>query len=206
MTNIRPDKGALVRVAMPDVVQKVLAFPYNPETVHHALRSDALAGPTSAGADAGFASGIGSTAAAAKVSELLRFTLVLDRADAMEDPNRDPQGLQLGLHPVLSALEVWLREDAQPLGNAVSLLVWGAHRVLPVRLVGLEVHERLFDANLNPLHASAHLTLLALDGTEAGAGSWAARKFQAHQAALVQMAQTALTANLAPTGLAPGAL
>jgi hypothetical protein len=73
------------------------------------------------------------------------------------------------------------------------VFVWGKHRMLPVRLVRLDVHERLFDAALNPLHAAVHVTLQALDGTEPGAGSLVPTLFAQHQEALKALAQAAYT-------------
>jgi hypothetical protein len=224
MPNIRLDKGALIRLAGPNVVQRTIVFPYNPESLHHSLRaeasppplpdSNAPGGPAGSTGLASILEGLfGSSGAPApraaesgKVTELIRLTLTLDRADAMQTPNVDRVGMQLGLHPILSALELWLRDDAQALGNMVTLFVWGAHRILPVRLIGLEVHERLFDAHLNPLHASAHLTLQALDGTEIGVGSLALRKFQAHQDVLAKWAQAVLSGSAQATGVSPTAM
>lgn len=42
------------------------------------------------------------------------------------------------------------------------LFVWGKRRILPVRVTGLTVTERLYDDQLNPTHAEAQITLRVL--------------------------------------------
>jgi hypothetical protein len=42
------------------------------------------------------------------------------------------------------------------------LFVWGSGRILPVRVTGLTVTEKLYDEHLNPTHADAQLALRVL--------------------------------------------
>jgi hypothetical protein len=42
------------------------------------------------------------------------------------------------------------------------LFVWGPGRILPVRVTGLTITEKLFDITLNPIHADAQVTLRVL--------------------------------------------
>ncbi len=46
------------------------------------------------------------------------------------------------------------------------LFVWGPGRILPVRLTGLTITERLYDELLNPTHAEAQLNLRVLTPDE----------------------------------------
>jgi hypothetical protein len=48
----------------------------------------------------------------------------------------------------------------------VVLFVWGANRIVPVRVTGLTITETLYDTDLNPTHAQAQLTLRVLTPTE----------------------------------------
>ena len=50
-----------------------------------------------------------------------------------------------------------LREEAP-----LALLIWGAARVLPVRLDSLSINEEAFDTKLNPIRAKADLSLKVL--------------------------------------------
>lgn len=48
----------------------------------------------------------------------------------------------------------------------VVLFVWGALRIVPVRITGLTIVEKLYDDLLNPVHAEAQLTLKVLTPAE----------------------------------------
>jgi hypothetical protein len=41
----------------------------------------------------------------------------------------------------------------------LTLLIWGAARVLPVRVESLTIKEQAFDANLNPIRVAADISL-----------------------------------------------
>ena len=53
----------------------------------------------------------------------------------------------------------------------VTLFVWGAGRIVPVRVTGLTVTERLYDTALNPTHAEAQISLRVLTPAELVAAS-----------------------------------
>jgi hypothetical protein len=48
----------------------------------------------------------------------------------------------------------------------VTLFVWGVGRIVPVRLTGLTITEKLYDSALNPTHAEAQLSLRVLTPAE----------------------------------------
>jgi hypothetical protein len=228
MASIELSKAALLRLGAVHGVPPFIVFQYNPETLRHSLHAGDIPGvaaasnpsspatgrPASGGGLSGVLSGLfrsqssslgSAVPPTATVTELIRFTMVLDRADAMQTQDPQSPAVSTGLHPNLSALELLLREDAQPRANAATLFVWGAHRRLPVRLIGLDVHERLFDPGLNPLHATVHVTLQALDGTEPGTAAMVRGLFTAHQdtlrslaAALASTAASMTVASAAP--------
>ena len=51
----------------------------------------------------------------------------------------------------------------------VTLFVWGPGRIVPVRVTGLTITEKLYDATLNPTHAEAQLSLRVLTPAELAA-------------------------------------
>jgi hypothetical protein len=53
----------------------------------------------------------------------------------------------------------------------MTLFIWGAGRIVPVRVTGLSITEQLFDAALNPIHAEAQLSLQVLTPAELAAAS-----------------------------------
>jgi hypothetical protein len=48
----------------------------------------------------------------------------------------------------------------------VTLFIWGAGRVVPVRVTTLTITEKLYDAALNPTHAEAQISLRVLTPPE----------------------------------------
>ena len=48
----------------------------------------------------------------------------------------------------------------------VTLFIWGPGRIVPVRMTGLTITEKLYDSALNPTHAEAQLTLRVLTPAE----------------------------------------
>lgn len=195
MPAIRLSKGALVRLEGSNDAARAIVFQYNPESLRHSLQAAALSSAPGAPT-------VPAGAPTDAVSETFSFTLVLDAADALAAG--DASAGQIGVHPLLSALELLLREDAQPLVNAATVFVWGKHRMLPVRLVRLDVHERLFDSGLNPLHATVHVTLQAMDGTEPGAASLVQALFAQHQEMLKALARTAYSTSVQAQADSPG--
>jgi hypothetical protein len=51
----------------------------------------------------------------------------------------------------------------------IVLFVWGAYRIVPVRVLGLTVTEKLYDETLNPVHAEVQLRLRVLTPAELSA-------------------------------------
>jgi hypothetical protein len=51
----------------------------------------------------------------------------------------------------------------------IVLFVWGALRIVPVRVTAFSVTEKLFDGLLNPTHAEATITLTVLTPDELAA-------------------------------------
>jgi len=89
--------------------------------------------------------------------ETIEFTLPLDATDSLEQA--DAQAIQTGIYPWLSAIELLMYPP--PSGaNPLTLFVWGQNRILPVRVTGLKILERLFEANLSPIRALVEVTLL----------------------------------------------
>ena len=63
----------------------------------------------------------------------------------------------------------------------MTILVWGAKRVLPVRLTDCSITEEMFDPALNPIQAKASLGLRVLNYRDLGLLSAGGGLFMAHQ-------------------------
>ena len=159
-------KGALIHGAM------LIPFQYNPERLTRALSASAVG-----------QSGQDLLRLKGPPGERITLDILLDAADQ----NARQSGLQLadGIYPALSALEMLLFPSAaRVLTNAalarlgiielipplpvLTVLVWGARRVVPVRVESFTVTEELFDSALNPLRATVALALQVLTYEDLG--------------------------------------
>jgi hypothetical protein len=170
---IRPDilKGGFVHFASGSAQGRVLPFQYNPETIQRI---------------------VGSREGSAQPVETITFTLAIDAADALN--SGDPTATSLGVFPVLSALEVLVtpRVTGGPFSsNAFTVLVLGANRILPVRVVELQVHEQMFDVKLNPIRAIVDVTMETLSDAELQQNSRAKDFMNAYRNKKITLAQQA---------------
>ena len=160
-------KGAIVGLDLFNPLASVVIFQYNPKTMSRSLEAQT--------AQEG-----GSRSESLRLSGPPRETITinelhLDAADQLEKG----QG-SLGIYPQLSALERLLYPKslvtiANPAVMAVgtieivqpaapfTLFIWGAKRILPVRLSSFTINEEEFDPDLNPIRASLSLTLTVLN-------------------------------------------
>jgi len=105
--------------------------------------------------------------------------------DRLDDPDANPDAVELGIHPQLAALEELVHprgDDLQandalaaagvlevlPLEAPLTLFVWSKQRVVPVRVTDLSVTEEAFDVNLNPIRAKVSLSLRVLSVDDLG--------------------------------------
>lgn len=168
-------KGALVvfETAIP-VPTNLIVFQYNPETMTRSFQA------VGGGADP--SQGAGDTQhVPLPPLQTFQVKVELDAADQLEVSN--PLARGVGLHPTLAALELLLYPPSTQLilNKALSLLgssiispaeapmvllVWGAPRVVPVRVTSVAITEQAFDQILNPIRAEVALGLRALTPIE----------------------------------------
>lgn len=129
--------------------------------------------------------------------ETITVEAELDATDQLEFPDNNPEATELGLFPVLSALETMLhpttaqleRQNAQgasgsfeitPAETPLALFVWSPNRVAPVRLTQLSITEEFFDPVLNPIRAKVSLSLRVLSVDDLGFAHRGAGLFMAY--------------------------
>ena len=117
--------------------------------------------------------------------ETIRLEAEIDATDQLEAPDRHRTTVVLGLHPQLAAIEsiaypsaasIMLNEALAAIGtieivpaqSALTLFVWSAQRILPVRITEFSVTEQAFDAALNPLRAQVNLAMRVLSVDDLG--------------------------------------
>jgi hypothetical protein len=176
-------KGALVHLAAPGAQPAIIVFPYNPETLCRTI-VPAPAGSAAAGEGAG------------PPQETIMFTLALDATDSLGEGNA--QAEDTGVYPVLSAIELLMGTAATAAG-AATLFVWGEYRIVPVRVAGLRILERLFNPNLSPIQVSVEVTLLVIADPNDLKGS--PGYLQTYNANLATLASSAYTAGFEALGI-----
>lgn len=187
----RVQKGALIGIDPLNPLASIIVFQYNPETMTRTLVPQTAGGNATGGTAPGEAMRI-----AGPPQESIKLDIAIDATDQLE--TAAPTAMASGIHPQLAALEMLLYpKSALVIANEVLLragmievippdapltvLVWGAKRVLPVRLTEFSVTEEMFDPNLNPIHAKASLGLRVLTYRDLGMVSVGGALFMAHQ-------------------------
>lgn len=169
-------KGALVKLVsgMDNPVPAVVLFQFNPETMQHRWSQPAGAGAPERGGPTGSSP----LAVSGAPGESFSFTLSMDVTDQLTIVDEVARlaverdglygrlaALELLLHPnpVTELLPSSLSARTTPAAQLPTVLfVWGKTRILPVRVISLSITEKLYDADLNPIHADAQLELRVL--------------------------------------------
>ena len=163
-------KGGLVAYRLPDLFPTVIVFQYNPDEVSRSLQMQSA----SSGAGRGEANRVNGPP-----QETISLSVEIDATDQLEKPGENATAVDNGLHPVIASIErlvypsyplVIANEALAFAGSAfilnetapLTLLVWGARRVLPVQVQSLSIKEEAFDQKLNPIRAKADLSLRVL--------------------------------------------
>jgi hypothetical protein len=191
-------KGALVEFMptfLPVPLPNVIVFQYNPETMTHTwtqpepaygsetetsnpfavqgMPGESFSFSISMDSNEDIAAGLQPTAALAQASGLYSRLAALEMLLYPAGPG------QSGLTGAVSAaIEAGLSGGSPGATRAapqsvmpVTLFIWGAGRIVPVRLTELTITEKLYDSALNPTHAEAQLALRVLTPAELVAAS-----------------------------------
>jgi hypothetical protein len=197
-------KAAIVAVSPLNPLARVTAFQYNPATLTRSLAAQMAGGEGEERVEALRFKGA--------PKESISLEIELDATDELE--TAAPIAVALGIHPRLSALEMLVYPStATVIANTVlaalgtteilpapaplTLFIWGAKRILPVRVTSFRITEEAFDVNLNPIRATVALELQVLSYNDLLVQSPGYHLFLAHQAAKETMATLGGAANLA---------
>jgi len=111
--------------------------------------------------------------------ETFKLDAEIDATDQLEVPDSNPATVQNGIFPQLAALETIVYPASTTLQNnftlaqagtleimpviaLLTLFVWSANRIVPVRITDLSITEEAFDPRLNPIRAKVSLGLRVL--------------------------------------------
>jgi hypothetical protein len=180
-------KGALVSVDPLSPVPGVIIFQYNPDTLTRTLK------PRAPGGD-------GARAEAQRLTgppeETIKVDIEIDAADQLE--TGEILASTVGIYPQLSALEMLSYPKSAlviantallatgvieiiPTDAPLTLFIWGAQRILPVRVTDYAITEEAYDTALNPIRAKVGLGLRVLSYNDLSITNPGYYVFLAHQ-------------------------
>lgn len=153
--------------------------------------------------------------------ETFKLEAEIDATDQLEFPDQNQTTVKYGIAPQLAALETLIYPDSATLQNnfnlsqqgtleimpalaPMSLFVWSASRIVPVRITDFSVTEEAFDPVLNPLRAkvSMGMQVLSIDDlyfNDKGGGLYMA--YQRQKESLAQLYQYGTLSALGIKGL-----
>lgn len=181
LVQVNPGSGRPVRT---------IRFQYNPDTLTRTIT------PQGIGSEPG--DRLEALRLKGPAHETYRFDAEFDAADQLADPDAHVDEATLGLRPVLAALESGLHPTVEqllaedrmaafglievaPVEAPLTVLVLGAHRVVPVRLTELAVTEDAFDQRLHPIRAKVTLSARVLTVEDLGYAHRGGLLYLAHQ-------------------------
>ena len=163
--------GIVVADANTLAIQRIVTLQYNPDSLTRSLQIRATTTEAGDRLDALRLTG--------PPIETLKLEAELDLTDQLEFPAQNPNAVQYGLYPQLAALETLIYPtsaqiqsdntlaqggaiEVAPMEAPLTLFVWSANRILPVRLTEFSVTEEAFDTSLNPIRAKVSLGMRVL--------------------------------------------
>ncbi|HKD09606.1 MAG TPA: hypothetical protein VKB79_27115 [Bryobacteraceae bacterium] len=159
------------------LVGQIIVLQYNPDTLTRTLQIQ------SAGNEPG--DRLEALRLKGPPLETIKLEAEVDVTDQLEQPDDNPVVVQNGLQPQLSALELLLYPTVNQLTDAnslasqgvlelvsieapLTLFVWSAQRIVPVRITEFSITEEAFDPALNPIRAKISLGMRVLSVMDLG--------------------------------------
>ena len=171
-------KGGLVLLdPVTSIVARVIVLQYNPDSLSRTLQAQGAAVDASGGDRSEVLRLKGPPV------ETLKLDAEIDATDQLE--TNDQAVLRSGIFPQLAALETILYPplatilsnhalasagvlEIIPMETPLTLFVWSASRILPVRITDFSVTEEAFDTKLNPIRAKISLGMRVLSVNDLG--------------------------------------
>lgn len=202
-------KGGIVLIdATSGQVKLVITLQYNPDTLTRTLQSKTL--------------GEGKQAQPLRLTgpatETIKLDAEIDATDRLEFPDTNPDTVRHGIAPDLAVLESLVHPQSvhlisnnelagagtleiAPMESPLPLLVWGAGRIVPVKVTDLSITEEAFDAVLNPIRAKVSLGFQVLSVDDLGFDHKGGSLFMNYLQAKEALARKAAAGALATLGI-----
>lgn len=165
-------RGGIVLVD-PDtgVAQRIIVLQYNPDTLTRSLQ---VRNVPAEGGDR-----LEALRLTGPPAETIKLDAEIDATDQLEKPDQNPTTVDVGIHPLLAALETIVYPASSqiqlnnglassgtieivPVQAPLTLFVWSKERVVPVNITEFSITEEAFDPNLNPIRAKVSLGMRVL--------------------------------------------
>lgn len=190
-------------------VQRVISLQYNPDTLTRTLQVQSVG----EGAEQSEALRLKGPAV-----ETLKLEAEIDATDQMEFPDQHQTVVKAGIAPQLAVLESLINPavadllagkvlanagtlEIAPMESALTLFVWGANRIVPVRVSEFSITEEAFDVSLNPIRAKVNLGLRVLSIDDLGFDHKGGSLFMAYLQSREKLAAKAATVGFDALGL-----
>jgi hypothetical protein len=202
--------GIVLLDAGSGAVQRIIILQYNPNRLTRSLQAQSI--------------GDGNTDRSMALRlkgppvETYRLEAEIDAADQLEFPNQNQSVTEHGILPQLAALESLVYPKSSvlisnntlaslgtleiaPLESALSVIVWGKNRVLPMRVTEFSITEEAFDPKLNPLRATVSLGMRVLSVSDLGFNHRGGNLYMTYHQQLEQLAQLSRNGTLGDLGI-----
>jgi len=203
-------KGGLVLIDPTSArVRRVIALQYNPDSLTRTLQAQQIG----EGAERSEALRLKGPAV-----ETLKLEAEIDAADQLEFPDQNRTAVEAGVAPQLAVLESLVNPtsgdllanralaaagtlEIAPMESPLALFVWGAGRIVPVRVTEFSITEEAFDPALSPIRAKVNLGLRVLSVDDLGFDHKGGSVFMAYLQAREKLASKAATVGFDALGI-----
>lgn len=190
-------------------VRRVIALQYNPDSLSRTLQVQG-AGESADRSEALRLKG--------PAVESFKLDAEIDATDQLEFPDRHSSTVEAGVAPQLAVLESLINPAAAdllankalaaagtleiaPMESLLALFVWGANRIVPVRVTDFSITEEAFDPALNPIRAKVSLGLRVLSVDDLGFEHKGGSLFMAYLQSREKLAAKAATVGFDALGI-----
>ena len=191
-------------------VSRVIILQYNPDSLSRTLQAQGATADSSGGDRTEVLRLKGPPV------ETLKLEAEIDATDNLE--RDDPRAVQSGIFPQLATLETILYPplatllsnhalgsagvlEILPMESPLTLFVWSASRIVPVRITDFSVTEEAFDTKLNPIRAKVSLGMRILSVSDLGFDHRGSSIYLAYQRAKETLASGLTAGTLGQLGI-----
>ena|SRR6185369_51976 len=189
-------------------VRQILPLQYNPDTLTRSFKIKGV------GAESG--DHIEALRLTGPPAETIKVEAEIDATDRLE--TGDTQATQTGLHATLAALEMIVYPSSAhllvnngqasagtleivPAETSLTVFIFGARRIVPVRITEFSITEEAFDPSLNPIRAKVSIGMTVLTVDDLGFDQKGGGLFLAYLQAKEQLAAQNKAGTLSTLGI-----